>query len=111
MNAPTFTLYGGSNYATVRPDDPDAVADGEVFATVADAAIEWARRRNDWSGRFPLWGDCGPDGFAVLVNDETGDVVDGFTPRQLADELGPLAFGELEHYYDLDCWPEPIGDA
>lgn len=91
MTEATYTIYGGPGYAPPEPGAP-----GESFPTLSAALIEWLRRRNDWSGRYPLWGDNGGDTDApiIVLGTET-DTYDGWnlveafiaTGRPL-DELG-----------------------
>lgn len=50
MTDATYTIYGGANYALPGPG-------AESFDTLEAALDEWLRRRNDWTGRYPLWGD------------------------------------------------------
>ena len=52
MTDATYTIYGGANFAPPEPG-----AEGESFDTLDAALTEWLRRRNDWTGRYPLWGD------------------------------------------------------
>ena len=95
-----FIPVGGVNYSTDLDDDH--------FDTVEQAAQVWAQRRNDWTGRFPCWGDGGEgaDQTAVIgalycLDDEDrwvgADVVEGYSVRELSDHIG-----EPAHYFDED---------
>lgn len=80
-----YIPIGGYNYST--PVD-------EGYATLDEAAAEWARRRNDWTGRFPCWGDGLESESVVILADET-EVREAWT----LDELEHIV-GEREHYFD-----------
>lgn len=101
---PFFSLYGGPNYSPrYFTIDPVTIApsgtfdrDADAFASEADAIAAWCARRNDWTGRFPCWGDGLdlPGELIVLAHDSTGDVVDGIALIDAVDE------DELHHYVD-----------
>lgn len=73
------------------------------YGTRDEAFAEWCRRRSDWTGQYPAWGDGGPDVPAVEAHvietidgaDVATETVDAWTPADLCDELNDLA-----HYYD-----------
>ncbi len=60
-----YVIHGGPNYsdADVWLNGVPIAASGsldcnaDAFSTMADALNAWTRRRNDWTGRFPCWGD------------------------------------------------------
>lgn len=91
---------GGINYA-----DPDCSEESdEGYETLGEAAYEWKRRRNDWTGRFPCWGDGQEPGsgrLCVILADET-EVRDGWTIEEIITDP---ACEELTSYYDM-----PSGD-
>jgi len=98
-----YVPVGGVNYSSID----DTVATDDIFDTVEGAAQEWARRRNDWTGRFPCWGDGGDGaettavlGMLFLQDDDDNwtvacDVVEGYSVRELEEHIG-----ESVHYYD-----------
>lgn len=100
----TYTLRGGPNFADPDPSNPD-----ETFDTLDAAVYEWLRRRNDWTGHWPLWGDgMGRDDAIVVLGSETDtsdvwSLIDAFlwTDRDLT---------ELTDYMDpAEIDKEPIG--
>lgn len=97
-DTPLYGLHGGSSYRL--PYHPGAFPGGESswFATLEEAWQEWTRRRNDWSGRFPCWGDGGPDDDAVYLSDPC-TTYETWTARDLAGE-------DLFHYYDETDWSD-----
>ena len=92
---PMYGLYGGSSYAMPHHPSHDPGAASEWYDTLEGAWIEWKRRRSDWTGRYLLWGDGGPDDTAVYVSDGTG-THDAWTPRDLCAE----PFDSIDFYYD-----------
>lgn len=94
MDDSKFSIWGGTNYAQPQWDD-----ESEHFDTLEAAVNEWCRRRNDWTGRFPLWGDMdeGPDTYTILLGDEA-ESWDAWSIRAALTELGRA--DELIHYFD-----------
>lgn len=91
-----FGLHGGSSYIALYPPD-DGMPDGvEWFGELESAGREWRRRRNDWTGRYPLWGDGGPDDVAVFMVKD-GDTLEAWTAREIVAEDN---LDDLAHYYD-----------
>lgn len=90
-----YMIHGGMNYSFPRWED-----DSEWFDALEAALAEWARRRCDWSGRFPLWGDMsdGADEYCILLGNEA-ETVEAWSVRSALAELGRDA-DELAHYFD-----------
>lgn len=117
---PFYSLDGGPNYSgiyfTIDPVDiaPEGSLDhkADAFSTMEDAFNAWIRRRNDWTGFFPCWGDGlelverGKDDDVVYADyiigfhDSSGDVVDGWTIEECLVQLNRE--GELHHYVDIE---------
>ena len=90
MTDAVYMIHGGASYAL--PEATPVTDESDTFATLAEALDEWERRRNDWTGRYPGWGDgIESDGFAIVLGSE----VDTFDRWTLVE-----AFVELER--DLD---------
>jgi hypothetical protein len=96
----TYTIHGGSNFALPEPG-----AEGESFATLAEALDEWLRRRNDWTGRYPGWGDGDVAvGYIIVLGTEV-DTFEGWSLVQAFIATG-RDLDELGHYVepaDIAC--------
>lgn len=90
-----YSIHGGINYAFPQWEDSS-----EWFDSLEDALDEWARRRNNWSGRFPLWGDMneGPDTYCISLGNEA-ETLEAWSIRSALDELERDP-DELVHYFD-----------
>jgi hypothetical protein len=74
MTDATYTIYGGPNFALPTPGE-----EGESFDTLDAALDEWLRRRNDWTNRYPCWGDgIEADSYIVVLGTEV-ESFDGWT--------------------------------
>lgn len=92
MTDATYTIYGGANYALPEPG-----AEGESFDTLDAALDEWLRRRSDWTGRYPLWGDGVEAGGYIIVLGTEVDSFDGWGLVRAFVETG-RDIDELIHY-------------
>ncbi len=64
-----YMIFGGSRVST--PEAVPVTDESDTFATLTEALDEWLRRRNDWTGRFPLWGDgIESDGYIIVLGSE-----------------------------------------
>lgn len=101
-----FMLYGGCNYS------PPTASDEDVFATLAEALDEWLRRKNDWTGRFPLWGDGinFPTDSIIILGTEA-DTFEGWTLADAFVETG-RDLDELLHYVEpAEIAMEPVSSS
>lgn len=55
-----YMIHGGSSFADPTP--VPVTDESDTYATLDEALTEWLRRRNDWTGRYPTWGDGAFDG-------------------------------------------------
>lgn len=85
---------GGCNYSA--PDFSDESDEG--FETMEEAVSEWKRRRQDWTGRFPCWGDgqdnadSGHESIVILANET--EIREAWTFEEAVPK------DEQFHYYD-----------
>ncbi len=95
MTDATYTIYGGANFAPPEPG-----AEGESFDTLDAALTEWLRRRNDWTGRYPLWGD-GVEAAStyIIVLGTEAETFDGWSLVGAFVALG-RDLDELTHYVE-----------
>lgn len=95
MTDATYTIYGGANYALPEPG-----AEGESFDALDAALTEWLRRRNDWTGRYPLWGD-GVEAAStyIIVLGTEAETFDGWSLVGAFVALG-RDLDELTHYVE-----------
>ena len=101
-----FMLYGGSTAGLPSASDED------VFATLAEALDEWLRRKNDWTGRFPLWGDGinFPTDSIIILGTEA-DTFEGWTLVDAFVETG-RDVEELIHYAEpAEIAAEPVSSS
>jgi len=77
-----YMLRGGAIYG-----EPVA-SDSDVFRTLEEALDEWLRRRSDWTGRFPLWGDMNSSDDTVIVHGTEQDTFEQFTLVQAFRHAG-----------------------
>ena len=96
-DAPRYQLWGGSSRAL-----PEWGDEGETFDTLELAVPEWLRRRQDWTGRFPMWGDLDPFADPCIVLGTECETFEGWTVVDMLHDTG--RDGDLFHYYDQpDC--------
>jgi len=90
--APRYMMWGGHSFSLPEWSDED------TFTTLEGAVTEWLRRRQDWTGRFPTWGDLDPfTDYAIILGDEQS-TDDGWTVVDMLRDTG--RDGDLFHYYD-----------
>lgn len=98
-----YMIMGGYSYAA--PGVPaSGEPDSECYTTFEEAWREWTRRRNDWSGRYPMWGDgCLDDQPAIVYGNEV-ETIDAWTVREVCEQVESDDYlGEVGDYYD---WAE-----
>ena len=106
MTEAVFMLHGGSSYSLPTASDED------VFTTLAEALDEWLRRRTDWTGRFPMWGDgiIFPEDRIIFLGNESY-TLDGWTLVDAFVETG-RDVEELIHYAEpAEIAAEPVSSS
>lgn len=90
-----YMIHGGYGYAL--PEAVPVTDESDTFATLAEAFDEWLRRRSDWTGRHPGWGDgLESSGYIIVLGSEV-DTFEGWTLVQ-AFVATDRDLDELAHY-------------
>ncbi len=77
MDDAVYMIHGGASYSA--PEAVPVTDESDTFATLGEALDEWLRRRNDWTGRYPGWGDgIEADGYIIVLGSEV-ESFDGWT--------------------------------
>ena len=77
MTDAVYMIHGGASYAL--PEATPVTDESDTFATLGEALDEWLRRRNDWTGRFPGWGDgIEATGYIIVLGTEV-ETFDGWS--------------------------------
>lgn len=71
-----YMLIGGHSYAA--PEAVPVTVESDTYGSLHEALTEWLRRRNDWTGRHPGWGD-GTEGSEVIVLGSEVETHDAWT--------------------------------
>lgn len=91
-----YMLIGGHSYAA--PEAVPVTVESDTYGSLHEALTEWLRRRNDWTGRYPGWGD-GTEGGEVIVLGSEVDTVDAWTLVEAFLATG-RDLDELTHYVE-----------
>lgn len=111
-NEVKYAILGGPDYAI------PTWGENEWFDTLEGALNEWARRRNDWTGRYPCWGDAmshrdvdAPDGNAdpIIILGNEVETLDGWSLERALSDLDRS--DEIGNYLDLCGDVVRVGDT